>query len=223
MAFCAVRPIEQAKVYSPTPAHRKAYAREVEELLGITVEPVDDPRKAVEGTDILATCTNSMEPVVFADMLEPGMHLTSVSGTELAGDVAAKIDVVMGGGQRRDTLFQGKLQGAGGGAALTYTALNEQELDEVRETSGLRYGEAPRSSEPLKVRRVSHEELVAGAPGRLNDAEISSSTGVGGGGDGVGGQGIAFVTVGRLVYDLAKEHGLGTVLPTEMFLQDIRD
>ena len=105
---------------------------------------------------------------------------------------------------------------------MTYAAVNAAELDEIRETSGMRYGEGPRRSGPTKVRQVSHEELAAGAPGRLNDSEISSSTGVGGG-DGGGGQGIAFVTVGRLVYDLARARGLGTELPTEMFLQDIRD
>jgi len=166
-----------------------------------------------------------MEPVVFGDMLEPGMHLTSVSGTELAADVAARIDLVMGGGRQRSTLFQGKIEGAGGGAALTYAAVNEEELDEIRETSGLRYGEAPRGSGPSKVRRVSHDELIAGASVRMNDSEISASTGFAGGGgaDGGGGQGIAFVTVGRLVYDLARARGLGTELPTEMFLQDIRD
>jgi alanine dehydrogenase len=36
-------------------------------------------------------------------------------------------------------------------------------------------------------------------------------------------QGMQFVTVGSLVYDLAKKAKLGREVPTEWFLQDIRD
>jgi alanine dehydrogenase len=36
-------------------------------------------------------------------------------------------------------------------------------------------------------------------------------------------QELQFVTVGSLVYDLAKQAGLGREVPTEWFLQDIRD
>jgi alanine dehydrogenase len=65
--------------------------------------------------------------------------------------------------------------------------------------------------------------LITGATsGRLNDQEISASSGVKvGGEDSV--KGLQFVTVGSLVYDRAKAAGLGREVPTEWFLQDIRD
>ena len=38
-----------------------------------------------------------------------------------------------------------------------------------------------------------------------------------------GNQGLQFAAVGGLVYDKAKAQGLARELPTEWFLQDIRD
>jgi hypothetical protein len=65
--------------------------------------------------------------------------------------------------------------------------------------------------------------LITGeARGRLTDREISASSGVKvGGEDSV--KGLQFVTVGSLVYDRAREAGLGRKVPTDWFLQDIRD
>ena len=39
----------------------------------------------------------------------------------------------------------------------------------------------------------------------------------------VGNQGLQFSAVGGLVYTIAKERGLGYEIPTDLFLQDIRD
>ena len=73
---------------------------------------------------------------------------------------------------------------------------------------------------PRKTRSIPLADLIQGtAPGRLNDDEISSSAGVGGGGT----SGMSFVVVGKLVYELAREHGLGTEIPTDLFLQDVRN
>ncbi len=55
----------------------------------------------------------------------------------------------------------------------------------------------------------------------MSDNEISAS-----GGGRLGGgmkQCMQFVTVGSLVYDLAKQARLGREVPTEWLLQDIRD
>jgi hypothetical protein len=74
------------------------------------------------------------------------------------------------------------------------------------------------------VRTVALNDLIAGrAPGRVDDEEISSSGSVGGGERGEGKQGLQFVTVASLIYDLARQAGLGHEVPTAWFLQDIRD
>src|SRR5262249_32653633 len=81
-AFCVVRGIRQAKVFSPTVENRERYAREMSNRLSIDVIPVANAREAVRGVDILATCTDSMTPTFEAEWLEPGMHVTMLGPRE---------------------------------------------------------------------------------------------------------------------------------------------
>src|SRR5580704_12985248 len=94
-AFAAVRPIEEVRVYSRTPANRESYACEMSAKLGIAVKPVDSAREAVRGADILASTTDSMAPIVQADWLEPGMHVVAIGPLDLAPECAARFDVVV--------------------------------------------------------------------------------------------------------------------------------
>ena len=100
----------------------------------------------------------------------------------------------------------------------TYLAGNFEKLIKARGPKRSR-----KSRKDFDGNMVSLVDLVAfKAQGRESEKEISSSSGVKvQGGDTV--KGLQFVTVGSLVYDLAKKAGLGREVPTEWFLQDIRD
>jgi len=52
-AFNEVRKIRKVKVYSPTRAHREAYAAEMSRKLGLSVEAVDSPEAVVRGSHIV--------------------------------------------------------------------------------------------------------------------------------------------------------------------------
>lgn len=66
-------------------------------------------------------------------------------------------------------------------------------------------------------RTVHLNELLAGAkPGRTSDSEITFS-------ERGNIQGAQFFAVAGRVYELARARGLGREIPTEWFLQDIRD
>jgi len=80
VATAAVRQIESAKVYSPTVEHCVRFADEMSEALGIPIEAVASAREAVEGLDIVLVTTDTAEPVVLGDWLQPGQHVTSVMG-----------------------------------------------------------------------------------------------------------------------------------------------
>ena len=60
LAIARVRPIREIRVYSPNPEHRAAFADRMSENLGVSVVAVDDPRRVMEGADIVAACTNSL-------------------------------------------------------------------------------------------------------------------------------------------------------------------
>ena len=222
LAYAAVRPIERCNVYSPNPKHREAYAHDMSKTLGIDVVPVRSVQEAVAGADIVACCTNSMIPVLTGDMVEPGVHLTAVSG-EWTDEVPEMVDVAARSAETH--IFHGAPVDHSlgrGGAAIVYAAANAAELDELVALSGQRYAaEQPKTERRRrKTRQVALVDLINGtAEGRKNDDEVSASTGIGSGGT----SGLSFVVVGQLVYQKARESGLGTELPTEMFLQDIRN
>jgi alanine dehydrogenase len=185
----------------------------MEAEIGAQVIPCATPEEAARGADILAACTNSVVPIVFARMLEPGMHLTQVSG-ELDLDVLPRLDVAIGG-DPPSQIYQGIPVDDSHGFT-TYLAGNLEALQEA-----IAGGRQPRPTDSFRGRAAPLVDLIAGTvQGRLRDDEISASNGAVRGG---GKQGLQFVTVASLVYDRAKQAGLGREIPTDWFLQDIRD
>jgi len=77
-ALAETRHIEQARVYSPTPANREKFAREMSEKLGFPVEVAVSAHEVVEWSQILLVCTNSNVPVMDGAWLQPGTHVTSI-------------------------------------------------------------------------------------------------------------------------------------------------
>jgi alanine dehydrogenase len=215
-AFAAVRKIRTVKIFSPNREHREIYAREMEQALEIETVPCKSPEEAVKDVDILATCTNAQESTVHARMLEPGMHLTQVS-REFAPDVYPRLDVCIGGGPSSQVVEGASIDDSQG--FPTYLAGSVEALEQAKGPA------RPRGSKnkDFHGRLVPLAHLITGeARGRLTDREISASSGVKvGGEDSV--KGLQFVTVGSLVYDRAREAGLGRKVPTDWFLQDIRD
>lgn len=83
-ALAAVRPLVYARVHSPTPRHREDFAARARAELGLVVVATADPATAVRGADVVILATRSTTPVIDADDVTPGTHLTTV-GPKLAG------------------------------------------------------------------------------------------------------------------------------------------
>jgi len=215
-AFACVRKIRQAKVFSPTKEHRELYAKEMEPKLGIEIIPCAGAEEASRGVDILATCTNAKEPTLYARMLEPGMHLTQVSG-EFSADVNPRLDVCIGGGPSSQVVEGAAIDDSQG--FTTYLAGSPEALNRAKGKARARENR----NKDFCGRLVSLADLITGrSEGRLSDQEISASSGIKvGGEDSV--KGLQFVTVSSLVYDRARAAGLGREVPSDWFLQTIRD
>jgi ornithine cyclodeaminase/alanine dehydrogenase-like protein (mu-crystallin family) len=76
-AVSAVRPVSVARVFSRTPAHREAFAKEMGAALGIEVAPAVSVEACADGADIVVTITGATDPVVGGEMLSPGMHINA--------------------------------------------------------------------------------------------------------------------------------------------------
>jgi alanine dehydrogenase len=81
-SICSVRPIKRVKVFSPNPAHRAAF---VKEMAGETFEvvAVDDPREVVRGAHVIACNTNSKVPVLQGEWLEPGQMIITIGNSDV--------------------------------------------------------------------------------------------------------------------------------------------
>lgn len=87
-AIAEVRPIKRCRVASRNIEHARQLAREMSESVPFAIEPVETVEKAVGGADLIATVTNSKEPVVHREWISPGVHLNVVgSSTPLAREV----------------------------------------------------------------------------------------------------------------------------------------
>ena len=82
-SLAAVYQVEAAAVYSPTPAHRSAYAREMSTQIGVPVTAVDSPEAAVRGRGIVITASNARatEPVLRGAWLDRCRLLCAVGNT----------------------------------------------------------------------------------------------------------------------------------------------
>lgn len=78
-AASAIRDLKHAKVFSPTKKNRDSFAEEMMVKLDINVESVDTSEAAVVDSDIVICSTRSKSPVFDADLLRPGMHVTTMA------------------------------------------------------------------------------------------------------------------------------------------------
>jgi alanine dehydrogenase len=217
MAICTVRPIKEIKVYSPTTEHRVAYAEEMSRALQVRVRPVEHPAEAAQDSDAVCCCTDSIVPVLKGEWLKEGAFLSSVKDTiELDDSTVERISGFLSfapepismnlkrdfGVEAGPRSHSGKYQ--------AYIAGRSEELAKIPQ--------AQRATTKIPREKIfTLKDLLDGKTrGRKNNREILSiaSGGI---------QGIQFASVGGMVYHLVKERGLGKEIPTDWFLQTIRN
>jgi alanine dehydrogenase len=100
IAASKVRHLGQINVFSPTPAHRQAFADAIGREQGLNIKPVERPEQAVAGCDLLLSVFRAgKEPAVSVDWITPGMHICAASSVrpaarELEDDIWRKAAVV---------------------------------------------------------------------------------------------------------------------------------
>lgn len=193
--FAALGQLNQIRVFSPTPGKKEAFAKQMSEEAGIEIVPAASAREAVRDADIVYMATNSKDPVVMADWLEPGQYVSNVSDVEL--DLA--------GWERCDVLTMNRhgrrwMRYAIGGVDV----IPEHSRDQYTRPTSIKWDELPLLG-----------EVISGShPGRTSDDQITGLI--------LRGDGVQFTAIGHLIYNLCKEQGLGYEIPTELFLQDER-
>ncbi|HEX3383311.1 MAG TPA: ornithine cyclodeaminase family protein [Paraburkholderia sp.] len=208
-ALCCVREIRRVRVYSRREENRRRFARAMADRLQIDVQAVDSAHDAVRGMDIVATCTDSMSPVLDATWLEAGMHVVALTPREFDDSVVRRFDIAIAQGRERLPLaeserFSQHISGSPN-AFIGGSAAERQRLPVSR-------GErVDTSAWPV------YSDVIAGrAPGRTSAEQITFYYTV-------GNWGVQFAAVGGQVYREAVRRGVGMTLPREWFIQTIRN
>lgn len=189
-AAAAVRPLKRVKVYSPTKENREKFAREMSAQCGVDVVPVASSEEAIRESDIVTAATNTVEPVVKGAWLAEGTHVNSIVGGDSYLPRRELDDEVI----RR--------------AGLIIVGYKQQIFIDRQAEFAERLERGVVKPEDL------HElgELLTGrCRGRRDEREITlfkNNTGMG----------IQFAATARKVYEKARERGVGTELPPELFM-----
>lgn len=189
-AALAVRSLKKVKVYSPTRENRERFAQEMSLQCRVEVLPVGSAEEAIRGSDIVTAATNTVEPVVEGRWLEEGAHVNSIVGGDSYLPRRELDDEVI----RRAGLI-----------VVGYKAqlfIDRQAEFAERLDRGL--------VKPEDLHELG-ELLIGKCQGRRDEKEITlfkNNTGMG----------IQFAATARKIYEKAREKGIGTELPLELFM-----
>src|SRR5262244_2197584 len=198
LALRSIRPaVEKARVYSPTPANREAFAREMSGVMKIEVAAVDQPRQVIEGADVILCATNSNVPVFDGNWLAPGQHVTSI--------VSSNIGLLKRGHVRlmRREIDHTTLERAD---VLMTNAWGQEELDKTAVFWEMSLDRPQIANKIVDAGQVIRSERK----GRTQEAQITyfknSAT-----------WGVGAAAIGGLIHDKLREQGKGVVLDFDPF------
>ncbi len=209
-AFTRVRTIKKLQVYSPTRENREAFGREMAAKYNIEVRVCDRPQDIYKGAQIVAALTDSAVPVLDGALLEKGAHIVNIGGSgKPDAESLKRVDVYLRFGDAPAPIGRPEL-----GIEDEFLAW-EARPDLHKHGDGRHARRAHGAA--VAGRRVSLADLVEGrVKGRTRGDEITYS-------ERGNLQGAQFFAVAGKVYELARRAGLGREIPTEWFLQDIRN
>lgn len=196
MAVLAVRAIEEVKVYSQRKESREAFARDAADKYDASIRAVDTPEECVEGVDVIMCGTSSMLPVVRAEWLRPGMHVSCIKTQEIDADVLNRCNKIVVHTKHQAKQIDNVMPGT--------PNIIKEHLQGWWNQPGTRWEDF-----------CDLPDLVAGkAPGRTSPDEITCFV------NNVG-LGLQFAAVGAVILKKAQELGVGHDLPREWFTESV--
>lgn len=189
-----VRPgVEEVRVYSPTPEHRRAFAAEWSARTGKRIVAVDHPRDAVRGCHIVTCATAAVDPCFDGRWIEPGTHVTAITSPDGTLPPRRELD---------DAAFD---------RADVIVVLSKEQIAHDNQIDIM--GPVDRGRKRWEQIGELGDLLVRRFDGRARPDQITifaNNTGMG----------LQFAAVGARALALAEAKGLGHDVPTEWFLED---
>jgi len=183
-ATATVRDLDRVWVYSPTEASRESFAAEFDDRLPTAaVSAVDSAAAAVSDAGIVITATRATEPVFDGDDLADGAHVTAMG--QYSPD-AREVDGTTVARAKYVPDLRARADPETGDAGAYIQAVREGAIEEDHIHADL-------------------GEVVAGVePGRTSSTEVTLFDS--------GGTGIETVAAAHMLYERAREEGLGETI-----------
>src|SRR5215470_14992503 len=209
-AFTRVRTIKKLQIFSPTRENRERFGREMAAKYNIEVQVCDKPEDVYKGAHIVAALTDSAVEVTDGSLLEKGAHIVVVGGTGKPDEASLrKVDVYLRFGDTPAPVGHPEL--ATDAEHIGYEARPDRGKHGDGRRSRRKHGNS------LPDKRVTLADLVQGnVRGRTARDQITYS-------ERGNLQGAQFYAVAGKVYEAARRAKRGREIPTEWFLQDIRN
>jgi len=77
-AMSAVRQLKRARIVSRNPEHAQKFAAEMAAKFPFPIQPYTDAKQALDGADLIVTCTNAKEPILKREWIGDGAHINAV-------------------------------------------------------------------------------------------------------------------------------------------------
>ena len=200
-AICSVRDIEEVRVFSPNEEHRKKFCKEHQPHVRAKLLAVASPEEAIRDADIIASATNSMEPIFKKSWIRPGVHYSAVKVQEVSLPFMEAIDVVgLFSKDPRTTRPQIHI--------MDSIAATRQKIPGWS-------GWWSQGELPIWENIIELPDLLTGhKSGRQRDDQTTLFI------NNVG-QGLQFAAMAKKVYDIAISRKVGKEFPTEWFTQNV--
>ncbi|HZD39551.1 MAG TPA: hypothetical protein VE131_02440, partial [Terriglobales bacterium] len=196
---------KRINAYSPTQANRTKFAREMERLVGVPVEPMVSPAEAAKDADMLVAATNAITRVIEPEWMKPGVHATCVKDCELGEETIRKADRVVI--HARNFAPENYIAGFGDEKIAAHDP-----VDFIRGAKNLARETA---AAPFWTKSPELKEVLGGnVPGRKARDEVTCFI------NNIG-LGIQFAAVGSAIYAEAKARAVGKEIPTDWFLETV--
>ncbi|WP_134704482.1 cyclodeaminase [Ammoniphilus sp. YIM 78166] len=100
VALKQVRDFRRIRVYAPTASKVEQYVKDMEARLGVEVIAVPSAEAVVKESELVVTTTPSTSPIIKAEWLHPGLHITAMGSDaehkqELEAQVLSKADLLV--------------------------------------------------------------------------------------------------------------------------------
>lgn len=156
-AVAAVRALRWVRVYSRSADKRAAFAERMSLRLGLAVEAVETPQRAVEESDIVVTITSARQPVLEGAWLPSGCHVNAAGSNH-----ARRREIDATAVERSSVIAVDSLEQARMEAGDLIGAAEEERLDwqRVAELSGIVSGRVAGRRSPDEITLFESQGLA---------------------------------------------------------------